>query len=93
MATRNRTARRARSRKASTPSRRQAALGRELQSLEQRQEDIYAVIAAAVAVLKAQAADSDCDVARCLRRGALEPLRDQVENLQAMVKRPAKAAL
>ena len=86
MATRNRTARRARARNTHSsflPN----PFSRELQLLEKRLEDIHAVVATAIAALKAQAADADCDVAHCLRRGALEPLREEVERLQATTKR------
>lgn len=84
MATRNRIAPRAHVRKAYSPS--PASLSPDLQALKQRLEDNYAVIAVAIAVLTAQAADSDCDVARCLRCGALDPLREDVERLQRMAK-------
>lgn len=90
MATRNRTARRARANKVPPSPHHQAALVRELQMIEFRLEDICAVIVAAIEVLKAQAADADTDVARCLMRGALEPIRAQMERLQAIGKGASK---
>ena len=50
-------------------------------------QEIHATIAVAVAALRQQGADLDVDIASVLQRSAADKIQDQIETLEALLRR------